>query len=65
MALISVNASMDAVEFATVIAALHFWRDREDRPEELEYVACDGGQFLALDKDQISDLIVRLSGGTV
>lgn len=62
MSLISTAAQLDAPELATVIAALRHWQTTPNPPEELDYIACDGGQFTPLTGDQIDALIHRLNG---
>ncbi len=58
--LISVNVDLDRAEFATVKAALLFWREAASRPDMLEYIACDGGEFAMLDADAIDALLERI-----
>lgn len=58
--LVSVNLDLDRVEFATVKAALVFWRDAQKRPDMLEYIACDGGEFAMLDRAAIDKLLDRI-----
>lgn len=58
--LVSVNVGLDRTEFATVKAALLFRRDARTRPDMLEYVACDGGEFPMLDSAGIDTLLDRI-----
>lgn len=61
--LINSGIDFDRVERATLLAALYHWRDSGDRPDELEYVAREFGEFAALDDEGINQLIDRINGG--
>lgn len=50
MTLISTGVRFDAPELATVIAALRLWQINPNPPEDISYIACDGGSFTALTK---------------
>lgn len=63
MALISTGARFDAPELATVIAALRLWQITPNPPEDIGYIACDGGSFTSLTEEQIEALIHRLNHG--
>lgn len=60
--LISTCVSLDAIEQVTIKAALIYWRDLEDRPAELEYLAGNCGEFTLLDLQQIDQLICKVAG---
>lgn len=60
--LINVNVDLDAVDRATIIAALYHWRDSKNRPAELVYLACEFGAFTMLDDEEINDLVARIDG---
>ncbi|ANH08555.1 hypothetical protein [Shinella sp. HZN7] len=51
----------DRAEIATIIAALHHWRDSTETPGELDYIACGFGEFAVLDASDIDRLIHRFT----
>jgi hypothetical protein len=59
----NVRIDLDRVDRATITAALIFWRDAETRPEELEYLSCEFGEFAALDAQGINRLAAAINGG--
>lgn len=63
MGLVSTGATLDAPELATVIAALRLWQITPNPPDEIDYIACDGGAVSPLTRDQIDHLIHRLNWG--
>ncbi|MDH2091971.1 hypothetical protein [Agrobacterium pusense] len=62
MALHSVDVDLDRFEHATVLAGLRLWQRNACRPDDLEYIACDGGDFTPLPSEQIDELIERING---
>ncbi len=59
--LIAVNVTLDAIEVATISAALILWRDTKNRPEELEYLAVQFGEFRPLEPNQIDQVIDKIN----
>ena len=59
----SIGLTFDVLEQVTIKAALIHWRSLENRPEDLEYLAGNCGEFALLDDDQLDNLIERVSFG--
>ena len=59
----SIGLTIDVLEQATIKAALIHWRNLEIRPEDLEYLAGNCGEFTLLDDGQLECLIERVSLG--
>ncbi|ELT51206.1 hypothetical protein [Brucella intermedia] len=59
----SIGLTLDVLEQVTIKAALIYWRSLESRPEDLEYLAGNFGEFPLLDDEQLDRLIERVSFG--
>lgn len=59
----SIGLTLDVLEQATIKAALIHWRSLETRPEDLEYLAGNCGEYPLLDDGQLDALIERVSLG--
>lgn len=59
----SIGLTLDVIEQATIKAALIHWRNLETRPEDLEYLAGNCGEFALLDKLELERLIEKVSTG--
>ncbi|MDF1600338.1 hypothetical protein PZ895_11260 [Mesorhizobium sp. YIM 152430] len=59
----SISLTLDVIEQATIKAALIHWCNLETRPEDLEYLAGNCGEFSLLDRPQLDRLIEKVSTG--